>query len=174
MNGDSFFINNHRTIPMEEEIKRCDSYDEFERRFSKDLLQQNSRVGEYLSKLLRHHDKKDTTVSTEIYCSPSYVNNIINGAIKEPSRNTLLSICIAIEATFDEAQYLLKYAGYAPLYVRNRRDVVIWFGLMKGENLDTVNGNLKSRSLEPLNEEKPEKKRKNKAVAKTTTDTSRD
>jgi len=42
------------------------------------------------------------------------------------------------------------YAGHSPLYVRRKRDVVIWFGIIKGESLDTVNENLKIRGLELL------------------------
>ena len=52
--------------------------------------------------------------------------------------------------TFEEAQYLLKYAGHAPLYVRRKRDVVIWFGFMKGQDLDTVNATLIERGMQPL------------------------
>lgn len=50
-------------------------------------------------------------------------------------------------------QYLLKYAGHAPLYVRRKRDVIIWFGIMKGETLETVNDNLLAHSLKPLYKE---------------------
>ena len=50
-------------------------------------------------------------------------------------------------------QYLLKYAGHAPLYVRRKRDVIIWFGIRKGESLETVNQNLLDRNLRPLYEE---------------------
>jgi hypothetical protein len=62
----------------------------------------------------------------------------------------LIKVALAIGATVDETQYLMKYAGYAPLYVRDKRDVIIWFGLSKGESLDTVNDNLIKRNMEPL------------------------
>ena len=56
----------------------------------------------------------------------------------------------ALGATDEELQYLLKYAGHAPLYVRRKRDVIIWFGIMKGESLESVNDALLTRSLAPL------------------------
>ena len=31
-----------------------------------------------------------------------------------------------------------------------KRDVIIWFGIMKGESLETVNDNLLARELKPL------------------------
>ena len=60
----------------------------------------------------------------------------------------------ALRATEEELQYLLKYAGHAPLYVRRKRDVIIWFGIMKGESLESVNDALLTRSLTPLYRDK--------------------
>jgi len=119
--------------------------------FEKQLIRAESRVG---GRLLDKYDKKASVVFVYSYCSLGYVGNIINGKNNNPSRNVLISISLTIRATFDEVQYLLKYAGHAPLYVRNRRDVVIWFGFMKGEDLDTVNDNLIKRDMEPLYVEK--------------------
>ena len=62
----------------------------------------------------------------------------------------MICICFALGATEEELQYLLKYAGHAPLYVRRKRDVVIWFGITKRESLETVNENLTARGLKPL------------------------
>ena len=75
---------------------------------------------------------------------------IINRKKNNPSRNALNCICFAMGATVEELQYLLKYAGHSPLYVRRKRDVIIWFGKMKGEEIETVNNNLTERGLEPL------------------------
>ena len=80
----------------------------------------------------------------------SYVGNIINGKKLNPSRDALLSICLAIGTELEEAQYLLKYAGQAPLYVRRKRDVVIWFGFMKHMSLDEVDEKLIKRGYKPL------------------------
>ncbi len=89
-------------------------------------------------------------VSFDAYLNHSYVGNIINGKKNNPSRDAIICICFAIGTTEEELQYLLKYSGHAPLYVRRRRDVVIWFGIRKGESLETVNGNLLERGLKPL------------------------
>jgi len=71
-------------------------------------------------------------------------------------RDPLICIAFAVGATVEELGYLLKYAGLAPLYVRRKRDVIIWFGLMKGEALETVNNNLIDRGLPGLYD--PDKK----------------
>ena len=81
------------------------------------------------------------------------IPGIINFKKNNPSRDALTCIAFALGASEEELQYLLKYAGHAPLYVRRKRDVIIWFGIMKGESLETVNDNLLARGLKPLYKE---------------------
>ena len=150
MREDVFYRNNKMTGPLEYYISNCDSYEEFEKKFSDEFLNEDSRIGNYLWDLLIKYDKKASVVSFEAHLNPSYVGNIINGKKNNPSRNALICICFAMGATVEELQYLLKYAGHSPLYVRRKRDVIIWFGMMKGEEIDTVNSNLTERGFEPL------------------------
>ena len=93
---------------------------------------------------------KASVVSFDAHLNHSYVGNIINFKKNNPSRDALICIAFALSASEEELQYLLKYAGHAPLYVRRKRDVIIWFGIMKGESLETVNDNLLARELKPL------------------------
>ena len=150
MREDVFYRNNKMTAPLEYYIRKCDSYESFENEFSDEFLNEDSRIGNYLWDLLIKYDKKTSDVSFKAYLHPSYVGKIINGKKNNPSRNALICICFAMGATVEELQYLLKYAGHSPLYVRRKRDVIIWFGKMKGEEIETVNNNLTERGLEPL------------------------
>ena len=147
---ESFYINNHMTAPLESVLKRFDTYEDFEKQFSDEFLSEDSRIGRYLENLLYHYDKKASVVSFDAHLNPSYVGNIINFKKNNPSRDALICIAFALGATEEELQYLLKYSGHAPLYVRRKRDVIIWFGIIKGESLETVNDNLLSRNLKPL------------------------
>ena len=150
MSDDAFYRNNKMTVSLEYFIKKINSYDEFEKEYSEEFLDEDSRVGNYLADLLYKYDKKAAAVSKDAGLAFSYVGNIINGKKNNPSRNALICICFALGATEQELQYLLRYAGHAPLYVRRKRDVIIWFGIMKGESLETVNDNLTDRGLKPL------------------------
>ena len=153
MNPDYFYINNHMTVPLEHFLKSCETYEDFERRFSDELLNEDGRIGMYLSSLLNKYDQKASVVSFDAHLNPSYVGNIINGKKNNPSRDALICICFALGASEEELQYLLKYAGHAPLYVRRKRDVIIWFGIKKKESLEMVNDNLIERGLKPLYKE---------------------
>ena len=145
-----FFRNNRMTVSLEAFISQYDNYDEFEKHFSEELLNEDTRVGDYLMELLIKYDKKASVVSNDACLNHSYVGNIINHKKNNPSRDALICICFAIGTTEEELQYLLKYAGHAPLYVRRKRDVIIWFGIKKQESLQTVSQNIKDRGMKPL------------------------
>ncbi len=145
-----FYISNKMTPTLEDLIVTVNTLEEFESKFSEEFLNDDDHIGNYLRELLVKYDKKDSTVSKDAWLDHSYVGHIVNGKKKNPSRDALISICFAIGTTVDELQYLLKYAGQAPLYVRRTRDVIIWFGFMKGTDLETVDNQLRKRNLLPL------------------------
>ncbi len=143
-------MNVKSTLQLEHMLSSVSTYEEFERLFSEEFLQEDSRTGIYLDNLLYKYDKKASVVSVDSHHAMGYVGKVVNGQTKQPSRDSLIRICITIGSTVEETQQLLKYAGYAPLYVRRKRDVIIWFGIMKGEDLDTINHNILVCGLKPL------------------------
>lgn len=146
----TFYVTNKMTANLEHAIKRINTLEEFEKAFPDEFLKDDDRVGNYLQELLFKYDKTASGVSEKANIHRSYVGNIINGKKKDPSRDILLAICLAIGTTLDEAQYLLKYAGKAPLYVRRKRDVIIWFGFMKQKSVTDVNLDLYNRKYKTL------------------------
>ena len=150
MREENFYCSNKTTVTLEWIVRHCGTFEEFEQECSEDMLNEDCRVGNYLAELLYKYNQKASVVSDAAKCSFSYVGNIINGKKNNPSRNVLICICLVIGATVEETQCLLKYAGHAPLYVRKKRDVIIWFGLMKGMGLEKVNEILLKRGLVSL------------------------
>lgn len=150
MHKDSFYSTNKMTAPLEVMIGKTGSLEEFEERFPSEFLSNDDHIGNYLSTLLDKYDQKASVVSNEAELHMSYVGNIVNGKKRNPSRDALISICLAMGTTVEEVQYLLKYAGQAPLYVRRKRDVVIWFGFMKQMGLAEVDQKLRERGFKPL------------------------
>ena len=150
MEKDFFFRNKNTSIILESSLPGYDSLEDFEKDFPEDFLKDDSKTGDYLLRLLGKYDKAASAVSDKAGLSFSYVGLITSGKKNNPSRDALIAICLAIGTTFDEVQHLLKAAGQAPLYVRRRRDVVIWFGFMKGQDIETVDKNLYERGMKPL------------------------
>lgn len=144
-----FFQSNRTSIMLEGLLKQCDSFDEFEKMCSDDMLNSDCRTTIYLLRLLDKYKFKISTASEAAGLHTSYLGHITSGR-RNPTRDVLLRVAIAIGATVEETRYLLQYAGYAPLYVRRKRDVIIWYGISKKEPLEVINGNIKARGLEPL------------------------
>lgn len=140
-----FYINNKMTPRLEDLIKTMDTFEQFEQMFSDEFLADDDRVGNYLQEILWKYDKDAATISRYAGLDRSYVGNIIRGKKNNPGRDSLIAICLAVGTNIDEVQYLLKYAGHAPLYVRRKRDVVIWFGFMKHKTIDDVDADLYAR-----------------------------
>ena len=59
-----------------------------------------------------------------------------------PSRDRTICLCFGLSATLEETQELLKRNGFAQLYVRNRRDAIIIYGLSHSMELAEINDRL--------------------------------
>lgn len=142
MYKDVFYINNKMTPRLEDQIEELGSFEEFEAKFTDEFLKEDARVGNYLDQLLGRYQKDAATISKLAGLDRSYVGNLVRGKKNNPGRDALIRICLALGTTVEEAQYLLKYAGHAPLYVRRKRDVIIWFGLMKKKSIFDIDSDL--------------------------------
>ena len=68
-----------------------------------------------------------------------------------PSRDKLLCLSVGMGLTVDEAQSLLKLAGYAMLYPKRKRDSIILFGLERGYTIIQINESLYDQGEATLN-----------------------
>lgn len=150
MTENELFYMGETTMTLEYAISKIDTYEEFEKKFTDDFLDDDKQACYYLAELVREYDVICTEASVKAGYSPAYLGNIINGVKNNPSRNVLIAMCLAIGTTVEEVQKLLKYAGHAPLYVRRKRDVVIWFGFMKHLSTDDVDDLLLERGYTPI------------------------
>lgn len=56
-----------------------------------------------------------------------------------PSRDRLISIAFGMGLSLDEAQALLKYAGFAPLYPKQKRDSLLIWGISHQFSIYQIN-----------------------------------
>ena len=73
--------------------------------------------------------------------SEVYLYQIFSGE-RTPSRDRTICLCFGLSATLEETQELLKRNGFAQLYVRNRRDAIIIYGLSHSMELAEINDRL--------------------------------
>ena len=132
------------SIRIEMMLNDCNSFEEFEALVEDQFLADDNKAGHYLERLMMKYDVKAAKLSEDAGLARSYVGHIINGK-REPSRDALIAICLAMRTSLEELQDLLKYAGHAPLYVRRKRDVIIWFGIMKHKDIFEIDIDLHER-----------------------------
>ena len=120
-----------------------------------DFLQTNQdhfisgELAEMLRILIKDQAISKSQLARRAGMSDVYLFQILNGR-RTPSRDRLLTLCIALTCTLDEIQAILKKSRYAQLYVKDRRDAIIMHGICKQWSVDRINDALFSHEDAPL------------------------
>ena len=102
--------------------------------------------------LARHHERcglSKAELARRAGMSEVYLHQVFSGR-RKPSRDRLLCLCIGMKATLEETQELLKQVGYAPVYLRLKRDAIIGHGLLHHTPLTEINDKLFSENEKTL------------------------
>ena len=106
-------------------------------------------LAQLLAELLESKGLKKSHVIKNAELSEVYGYQIFSG-VRVPERKKLLCLAISMGLNIDQAQKLLKCAGYAPLYVKLPVDSVVLYGLCKGMSVIEINELLYKYDLETL------------------------
>lgn len=106
-------------------------------------------ISDLLNRLLERKKVSKALLAKQSGMSEIYLHQIFAGK-RSPSRNRLLCLCIGLQATLEETQKLLESCCLAQLYPKNRRDVIIIYGLMHELMLDEINDKLFLENEETL------------------------
>lgn len=106
-------------------------------------------ISQFLSEYISAKGLKKSTVIKNAEISEIFGFQVLSGT-RNPSRNTLLSLCIAMKMTLDEVQATLKIAEFAPLYPKSKRDSIIILGITNGKNVCQINNELYDNDEETL------------------------
>ena len=93
---------------------------------------------EYLNKLLQEKNLSKSELVEKINSEDKHIYHIFSG-LRKPSRKKLLTIARAMELNLDETNYLLRYGGFAILYVRDVWDSVIMHAIEKNLTVIEIN-----------------------------------
>ena len=102
-----------------------------------------------LNRLYERTGLSKITLAKRSGMSEIYLHQIFGGQ-RTPSRDRLLSLCCAMDATLEETQEVLKRSSLARLYPKNRRDAIILYGIANGMDLFAVNDKLFVENEETL------------------------
>lgn len=98
----------------------------------------NTNLSSYLQNLLNEKKLAKSKVIKKAELSDVFGYQIFAG-IKNPSRDKLVCLGVAMELNLDEIQLMLKHNGYALLYPKIKRDSIIIFGISKKMSVVEIN-----------------------------------
>lgn len=107
----------------------------------------NGELSKYLLQLLAEKKMTRAEVIRRAGIFDVYGYEIFSGK-KHPSRDNVIRLIFGFPLELSEAQKLLKYSFYAPLYPRNKRDAVIISYL--GKSMTELNLELDALGLSPI------------------------
>ena len=135
------------TAEIVKELGLCPDFQTFYSENKNYMISQ--KLTELLAQLLESKDLKKSQVIKEAELSEVYGYQIFSG-IRVPERKKLLCLAVGMGLNIEEAQQLLKCAGYAQLYVKLPFDSIVLYGLCKKMSVVQINELLFSYGLETL------------------------
>lgn len=106
-------------------------------------------VSQFLCEYINSHNLTKSHVIKDAELSEIFGFQVFSGT-RNPSRNTLLSLCVAMKMTLEETQTTLKIAEYAPLYPKSKRDSIIILGISNHKSVCEINNDLYDNDEETL------------------------
>lgn len=110
---------------------------------------QSDSFPQILSRLLQNKGISKAALAKSAGMSEVYLHQIFSGG-RNPSRDRVISLGFGLSASLEETQNLLKCSGLAQLYIKERRDAIIIYGIMHGMDLFEVNDKLFSEGEKTL------------------------
>ena len=134
------------TEELKNELRAANGLEGFLVGHQKDFRQYT--LAEYLQKLLdeKHLSKMEVVEGSRL--ERLYAYHIFAGRKKNPSRQKVIALALAMGLTPEETQYLLYYAGAEQLYVRNPWDSILWYAL--DHHMTVVDTNLMLQKMSEL------------------------
>ena len=109
-----------------------------------------------LAMLIEKKEISTLSIVENTNLSKSYVNKLRNPSEKNvrPSRYVIIDIALAIDASLEETNYLLKMAQYQELYTRNKAESMIIWGMLKKLSGKEIRKMLCEKGLDTIFKEK--------------------
>lgn len=109
----------------------------------------NLTVTEFLNEYVKVKKLVKSRVIKDAEMNEIYGYQIFAGS-RNPSRDTLISLCVAMKMTLEEVQSVLKIASLSPLYPKSQRDSIIIFGISQGKSVCDINDELYNNDEQTL------------------------
>ena len=133
------------TAQLENELTQADDLKKFLDDNAENFRQ--FTLADYLKHLLNAKNLTKAQVIRESQLDEGYAQHIFGGR-KNPSRDKIFLLALAMQLSPKETDYLLYYAGHNKLYARAERDNVIAFALENHKTVEQTNQLLTDLNLQ--------------------------
>ncbi len=131
-------------------LSKIDNTAEMEKYFDNPKITDSfSSFIDYLRSIIEAKKITDSELITKSGIEKSYYYQIMKGS-RNPGRDKVIRLCIAAGLTNRETTRTLELSGNAPLYPKNRRDIIITVGINQHASVDDINLLLDKYKEEPL------------------------
>lgn len=139
------------TRHLEERLRSVDSEKKLQQYLdSPESVSPWHSAGEYLSSLPEVQKLGPSGLYKLAGVDRSLCYHILSGEKARPGRDLILRLCIAAGLDAAETKRALEAGGTAPLYARNRRDVIISFAMQQKCSVMETNELLDQMGEKPL------------------------
>ena len=90
-----------------------------------DYMNEYKDITDYLNSYMASHSLETSEVIKRSLLDRFYANQILNGTRKNPGRDKLIPLCLAMRMDLEETNRALKISKAGTLYSKDRRDAVI-------------------------------------------------
>lgn len=126
------------TEDLTNEINKITSKEKLSNFLKSNAQEQQPDPRQYILTMLAQKGIRECDFRKATMLDSSRLSHILSGD-RNISREVCLDFAFAAQLTPAEADYLLKYCGHRPLYLRDKRDSIIYFGLQQGLTLTRIN-----------------------------------
>ncbi|MBQ3498014.1 MAG: helix-turn-helix transcriptional regulator [Clostridia bacterium] len=137
------------TDQLMDELMKAHNIGEYLKANSKYMI--SDELPTYLLNILKKKSLVKSAVIKRSELSEVMGYQIFSGT-RNPSRDSLISICVAMELSIDETQELLRVAQFALLYPRVKRDCIIINGIAAKKAVADINEDLYDNAEPTLNQ----------------------
>ena len=136
------------TNQLENELTKTDELEDFLDENKENFFKLS--LSDYLEQLLAEKNLSKLEVVKKSLLNPTYAYHIFAGRKKNPSRDKVICLSLAMELTLQETQRLLYFSGNEKLYVKTSWDSIVMFALEKNFSVERTNKLLHKFAERPL------------------------
>lgn len=137
--------NKSETEMLELALVNEQSYENFSRKYAKSIHKRSFVT--VLRKLMVERNLEVSRLMRRTGFSKSYVYQLLNGE-RNPSRDTVISIAIALSCSLEETNELLKVSEKQELYAKNKRDSILIYSISHSYSVEETNRLLEKNEMQ--------------------------